>query len=330
MTKNKIILVTVLGLTSISLSVSAQGTTATEPAPIRKNTGPNIRVEARQQVKTEVKDFRKETQTNIKAIRKDAINNAVDARKAETKTIQGERKNTLEDIKKIRQTASTTGQIGRPLELNVRQAIEQKREELGKIIEAKRADFKEQMDARKTEIKDRIAAQKEELKKKLNAIKDTKKKELVQNLDTKFTEVNNRQLDGMTQTLNQLENVLKNIGIRADKAESNGKDVSLVRNAAVEAETAITTARNAILTQSAKTYPINITTETALKNNVDDVRKSLQADLEAVRALVKTAHELTRKSATLLMQIPNVNAPAPATPILPENVQTQPDVPPTN
>lgn len=181
------------------------------------------------------------------------------------------------------------------------------REDAKKAIEARRADFKQQVDIKKEEAKKKIESEKTLLKEKLKAVKDEKKKQAVQKVNDQINALNAKRLEHFTNVLNQIEDVLKKVGSRADKAALRGLDVGVVKTNMTAVEASIAAARAAIVAQSSKTYTINITTEGELKNNTGAARQALHADLATVRDLVKVAHEALRTATVSLAKVPRVD-----------------------
>jgi len=104
--------------------------------------------------------------------------------------------------------------------------------------------------------------------------------------------------------LDKLEKKLVRIGEKADKASSErGLDVSPIRSAIDKANTAITSARSAIKTQSGKTYPIKVTAKSALKSEVGKARQVLDDDLAKVKETVKAAQSAIKDATVALTQL---------------------------
>lgn len=239
----------------------------------------------------------------------------------ELQKVQQVRKDTAHDIKDMR---GDLRQDVKAIRQDVRTGTTT-REDAKKAIEARRADFKQQVEVKKAETKKKIESEKVLLKEKLKAIKDEKKKQAVQKINDQINALNAKRLEHFTNVLNQIEDVLKKVGNRADKTAERGLDVSVAKTNMAAVETAIAAARAAIVVQSAKTYTINVTTEGELKNNTGAVRQALQADLAAVRDLVKAAHEALRNAAVSLAKVPRIDqngAPA-ATSTAPATVPTE-------
>jgi DNA-binding PucR family transcriptional regulator len=147
----------------------------------------------------------------------------------------------------------------------------------------------------------------ERLLERLQQVKDQRKQQIVLRLDERFGKLNNTLTTHFNDVLGKLEKVLERIGTRADKAQSRGLNVSAVRTAIADAQKAIADAKTAVSAQTAKTYPITITTENKLREDVKKVRQSLFNDLRAARAAVVAARDAVHKAAVTLAQIPRVD-----------------------
>jgi hypothetical protein len=177
------------------------------------------------------------------------------------------------------------------------------REELEVKNKASREEFKTKLEAARTELKTKREMQKEELKARLATIKDERKKQTVERLDNRFSEINQKLVNHWIDVLDRLAEHLKKISVRADELATAGKDVAAVRTAVQKAETAIAEARTALIAQQAKTYPIKVTNETALKSAVSVAREALNKDLKAVKELVRVAHKAVVDALHALNQV---------------------------
>lgn len=211
-----------------------------------------------------------------------------DAVKQQVRQIQDQIKSTRTEAKLNAQVADDNDED-----------FSQKRAEL----EKRKSEFEDRITAEREELRNRIEAKREELKTKLANVKNEAKKQAVEKIDKSMDALNDRMVEHFTKVLNQIEEVLKRIGDRADKTQERGLDVSTVRTAISEAVAAIKSARTAIEVQAAKTYSISVTNETTLKNKVGQARQLLHDDLSIVKAAVKAAHEAARKVAVALAQI---------------------------
>ncbi|MBI4085895.1 MAG: hypothetical protein HY433_01465 [Candidatus Liptonbacteria bacterium] len=194
---------------------------------------------------------------------------------------------------------------------DMRQNARERRAELKTQMQEKREEFKKTIEAKREELKNEIEARKEALKIRLKAIKDERKKLAVERIDDGLGKMNARMTAHFTDVLDKLADVLGRIVSRTDKAADGGLDVSAVRTAVTEAESAIASARSAVAAQAGKAYSITVTTEDTLRADVGGARKALHDDLKKVQDAVKAAREKVRKAATTLAQIPGVDQPAP-------------------
>lgn len=189
----------------------------------------------------------------------------------------------------------------------MREAAQQKAEQAREAIKAAHEDFKAKIEAARQDIKTKREAEMADLKTKLQAVKDARKKETVTRLDQRFDEINTKLTDSWTNTLARLDELLVKITSRADKAAAGGADVSAVRAGVDSAKAAIAAAKTAVAAQAAKTYPISVTTETALKSAVAQTRELLNKDLQSVRDLMQAAHKAVSAAASSLRAVPGVD-----------------------
>ncbi|MDD5099123.1 MAG: hypothetical protein PHP35_02165 [Candidatus Colwellbacteria bacterium] len=232
----------------------------------------------RQEAGDAAEALREETRTRLEAIKNDATL-SIEERRLQAEQIRVEAQNTLQE----------------GIE-SARQAIISNREE-----------FKNQIQAIREEAKQEIEAERERLRTSLQSIADERKQQIVERVAEQIQNVNVNYIDRLTVVLNNLEEVLRGISSRADKAELNGKDVSQVRADIVAAEEMIAKVRGYIAAQSGTTYPITITDEENLGENVSDARNRLHADLSILKDEVTKVRDAVRKAAEDLASIPGVN-----------------------
>ena len=166
--------------------------------------------------------------------------------------------------------------------------IQDARENFNKAVEVKRAElqnarenFKKEVEAKRAELQNTVRAQREELKTKLKNIKDERKKTAVERIDKNLTDLNARMMAHYTNVLDQISGVLARVVSRADKAQTNGKDVTTARIAITDAQNAIDAARVAVVAQAGKTYSMNISGDATLKNDVGVARQDPTAAASA-------------------------------------------------
>ena len=143
------------------------------------------------------------------------------------------------------------------------------------IIDLK-LQIKDAIQTKRDEIKSDIQSRRNEFKLKLETIKDTRKKALVTRIDAKLTTINTNHTDRFTEVLSNLQAILDKIETPTDKTD---------------AQAAIDAAKTAVETQAAKTYVITISEETLLRSDVGKVISQLRQDLVATYKLVIAARE---------------------------------------
>lgn len=189
------------------------------------------------------------------------------------------------------------------LKQNVKTELQAKKDNL----QAARAEQLENRKASLQKAKETIAQKKDELKTKISAVKDEAKKKILEKVYNNINALNERLTKHYVNILNRIEVVLKKIETRAQIAKENGRNVVGVETAITTAKNAILTSRTAIDAQTQKTYELQITTENALRNNVGVARKLLQSDLTKVRQTVAAAHQAVKNAAVKLAQIAKVD-----------------------
>ena len=193
----------------------------------------------------------------------------------------------------------------------LRQRNLESREALRQQIEERKEELKARMEEKRQELKDQMEQKREELKQRLEKIRDERKKEVVERINGQIDELNERLTNHYMNVLEKLGGLLVRIAERADDAEERGVDVSAVRTAIDEANSAITNAKEAIEVQSGKTYTIEVTTEEELRSDVGRARQAFHDDIVSVRETIKAAHDAVRNVATMLANSIKAFIPAP-------------------
>ncbi len=264
---------------------------------------------------TEVKEAVKNAATD----RRGAVKEAITEKREAVKSAVGEKREAVKNAVTERKDAVKTA-AGEKREA-VKNAVTEKRDavkaaqtEFKANLEKEREVFKQRVEVARDEFKQKRKTQKEELKARLEKVKDERKKQTVERLDNRFTEINTKQTNHLLNTLTRLEELLGKVSSRADKAESNGQDVSAVRTAIEKAKIAIASARTALEAQLAKTYPIQGVdspeeqfTEARLKSVVAMAREALNKDLKAAKEVVRTAHKAIVEATKSLRGVPKVD-----------------------
>lgn len=185
------------------------------------------------------------------------------------------------------------------------------------ILERKEA-LRDTVKLKRDELKVKIDGERAELKVKLAKIKDARKRVAVEKIQNQIKELNEKMLNHFSDVLEKLRKTLIRIDERIAKAKDRGVDVAEPMRLSEEARKAIIEAEEAIKAQAAKTYPLSITDEGKLKEDIGRVRKVLHDDLDAVKVSVKAAREAVHKVAVALAKVPksddNRRGPATTTP----------------
>lgn len=181
------------------------------------------------------------------------------------------------------------------------------RENFRQQLEDARMNFQKTIEAERTDLQTKLQAHRDELKNELQKVKDEGKKTIATRIDGNVADLNARMTAHYTNVLDQIAGVLGRVVSRADKAQTNGLDVTAVRTKITTAQTAITAARAAVAAQVSKMYSMNITSDATLKNNVSATRKALHDDLKKVEDSVKAARDAVRQAAVTLAQIRGVD-----------------------
>jgi len=185
--------------------------------------------------------------------------------------------------------------------------FENQRDSMKEIIEQKRENHKKQFDMTKERVKEEIEQKREELKTRLADIKDERKKKVTEKINEQIVKLNERITEHFLSALYKMEEILRDINSRADKAQAHGADVLSVRTLIADALTEIGEARMTVTGQAGMVYDINITTEDNLKADILETRKLFREHLGMVRDAVKKAHTAVRDAAVSLAQIQKID-----------------------
>lgn len=253
---------------------------------------------------------------NMKAntgVRAEARNARVELRQdmranvqASTTEVRKMREENKAEIKKIR--ADFQSEI-RTKKASSTEIVKEKRQALIEGIQEKRDLFKKEIELKKEAVASSTLAIRAKFKEDLAKIKDEKKKAKVENIGENLLELNAKITARATENVNKIEGVLIAIESRADKATAAGATrLANVRALIAVSETAIADARAAISVQTAKTYAVSIQSDATVKTSLESTRNLLKADIDAMNAKIKAAHEATKKAAAALKAEPKANA----------------------
>ena len=191
-------------------------------------------------------------------------------------------------------------------------------------MEAKRASTTAQVAAKRAEVKAAMEAKREEAKQRLAEIRDKKKQELAARLNEQFDKLNTKWTDHFIQVLDQYDAVLLKIQARAGIGATSGNNVASTTASVQVAQTAIATARTAVIAQAAKSYTLNVSTTTAavasttassqeelvsgLRTAFQTIHKSLFDDLKGLRdGVIRDARSAVQAAHQALRQIPKID-----------------------
>lgn len=146
--------------------------------------------------------------------------------------------------------------------------------------------LKGQMRDLREQTREEIQALRDQFKARLQTIRDTRKRLVVEKLDLKIASSNTKHTARFSELLAKLQTILDRF--KASAEPSAASDI-------VKAQDAINTAKDAVASQSAKIYAIQITTEPNLKINVGTTVSQFRKDLMAVHKLVIDAKQAVQK-----------------------------------
>ncbi|MBU6142220.1 hypothetical protein KGO95_03870 [Patescibacteria group bacterium] len=295
--------------------VFAQTTTAVPvvalPAPVaaQGQDAAQQREALRQQIQAQIDALRAQTreqdqaaatatQAEVRGLREQA-QAAATATRAEMQNVN----------EQMRQTMQAEATATPELRAASRLQYQQERSAILDQMKQEHETFLQNVQAARQTLQQKRASEQADLKARLANIKDQAKAATVQQLDQRFTDINQNITSQWVNTLAILSDIVTKISSRADTLESNGADVSAVRTAVTAAQTAIDAARTGVTAQTAKTYPMNVTTDTTLKSVVSQVRDTLNTDLKATRDLLQAAHNMVAAAAQALNAVPGASQP---------------------
>ncbi len=146
----------------------------------------------------------------------------------------------------------------------------------------------ERMQAAREEMQARVKSQHEKTQQRLTEIKDKAKQQMAERLAKQFEKQNSTWTDHFMKVLDRLDAISLKIQDRATIAAGTGKDISTVTAAITAAQTAIASARAAVIAQAAKTYVLDPST---IAPTTATTTPSGQEELmQGVRASFKNLH----------------------------------------
>lgn len=167
------------------------------------------------------------------------------------------------------------------------------------LIREKREIIIKNRQETKTILKDK----REEFREKLQTIRDEKKRAMVERIDEKISRMNHTHTARFSKTLEKLEMILNRIAEHAQNLKSKGIDTSKLDSAVASAKTAINSAKVAIEIQAAKTYTMDVASETRLKTTVGSIVSMFRKDLRDVHKAVVDAKQAVQSAEMELVKV---------------------------
>lgn len=156
------------------------------------------------------------------------------------------------------------------------------------------------IDSMKAKI-EQSSAQREEkltaLKAKMSTFKDQAKKTKVEDLQTRITSFVTKRISTMTLQITKMTDIVA-LNKTQVTEKASGKDSTAFNAASSAALTAINTAKDKLSELSSKQYVVIVTSESTVKNDVETVRKTIDADMKSAQELMKNARVAVSKMIT--------------------------------
>lgn len=172
-----------------------------------------------------------------------------------------------------------------------KELMKQKLSEKNELLKKNREELKENIQEDREAMKEKIKTEREEFKKKLEIIRDEKKKQVVESLDGRIENINANKTKHLLEVLERLGGALDKIESKSKDLGSKNVDLTSVNTAVATARADIAAAKTLIETQAAKSYVINISSESTLRSDVSTAINQLKSDLTASIEAVKKAKQ---------------------------------------
>jgi len=162
-----------------------------------------------------------------------------------------------------------------------------------------REQIRNEIQERKEELPTPREQKREEFQKRLQEIKDARKQKIVENLDRAYANINKRWTTHFSNVLERLTKILDKVKSRAEKW-GNLEALALIPPIYNE----INQLKTEVEEQAAKTYTLKITSEEKLGEAAREVHSQLRNDLENLREKIKDIRESIREVVHLLTPPP--------------------------
>lgn len=128
-------------------------------------------------------------------------------------------------------------------------------------------------------------------------IKSEKKRVVLKRIETKMAAINKKRTDRWVALLDKLSSFLNSIREKQAAAKSAGRDTASLDVAILAAKSAIDRAKEAVATQAAKQYILEVTDQPTLRQQVGAVMSKLQRDLRDTHKVVVEAKQAVSRAA---------------------------------
>lgn len=195
-------------------------------------------------------------------------------------------------------TAGTVGEVkdmrGMGTRLN-----EQIRKDLRQEFASREAQF----DERVKQLRTLFQKEHEQFKEKLQTFRDENKKAAAENIDIMLQNVNTTRTVQMSKALEQLAGVLQGLQTKTEEAKSAGQDTATAQSKIDAASNAIAASQAIVAAQAGKSYTAEVTTESTIKNSMNQATTQLRTDLKKTQDSVQSARKSVIEAARAVYKL---------------------------
>lgn len=170
------------------------------------------------------------------------------------------------------------------------------------IQQAKLLSQQERQETRQ-QTKESMQQARAQFKTQLAQIKDQRKQQLTQQIDERIQTVNQLRTAQMSKALSKLSTILDSVASKEASIQQQGVDTASVSALITAARSAIAASQQAVASQAANDYVIQIASESALKANVGTTVRSFTSDMRETFTTVKAARKAVVEAARALARM---------------------------
>lgn len=148
--------------------------------------------------------------------------------------------------------------------------------------------------------KTRLAARKEDFLEKVETLKDERKKITLQRLVGKFDSINTKWVNAWKKKLEKLSEILIKLDKIENELETSGVDTSSYMDKRNLAGSKIDEAYKLLEEQAANSYVFDITSESRVGSEVDNVTGQFKEDVKNTHDSVKVARDAVREALAVI------------------------------